>query len=533
MKKDYFVGTGTLLRLFLRRDRLLSLIWILAPFLLAVATAGTFGAMDLETAISEFISDPVISAMQGPVMTGTLAGVVVWRMMGLNVIILGIGSVITVVRHTRTEEETGRSELIRAYVTGCYANMTAALLLALIINLTAGLLQAVLLIAIGGQAVGAILFGLTVAAGGFFFAGLGALGSQIRESAGGARGISLLAVGLGFFMMILNNGGGGYTALRWITPMTWHRLTQPLNSNHAWFLLYFAVVIVVPIVLAFELSTKRDIGAGIMPPKLGTAEAKPGFKSPLALSWRLYKNPFLGWFIGVGAFGAGIGTIAQNIADNEQLGSLLGNLGGTGWTEHVGNKDAFVAIIVYIISLAVALYAINTVLRPYREEIQSRGELMLSKPVSRGEWFNSHLLIAFLTSAALMLIMGLGSGIIYGATSGDFGNTFLRIFGMSASKIPAVWMMAGITALIYGFLPKAVSGLSWTAWALFAALELLWEGGVISWSVMGLSPFSYSHYTIPVSALSILTLAGLSLLAVLLAAIGLYGFNKRDILTKA
>jgi ABC-2 type transport system permease protein len=93
--------------------------------------------------------------------------------------------------------------------------------------------------------------------------------------------------------------------------------------------------------------------------------------------------------------------------------------------------------------------------------------------------------------------------------------------------------MEGLTALIYGFLPKAVFGLSWAAWALFAALELLWEGGVINWSVMGLSPFSYSHYTIPVSALSILTLAGLSLLAVLLAAIGLYGFNKRDILTKA
>lgn len=215
MKMDDFVGTSTLLRLFIRRDRLLSLVWILTPFLLAVATAGTFGAMDLDTAISEFISDPVISAMQGPIMTSTLAGVVVWRMMGLNVIVLGIASVITVVRHTRTEEETGRSELIRAYVTGRFANLTAALLLALIINLSAGLLQTILLIGIGAQVGGAILFGLTVAAGGFFFAGLGALGSQLRESAGGARGISLLAVGLGFFMMIINNGSGGYTALRW------------------------------------------------------------------------------------------------------------------------------------------------------------------------------------------------------------------------------------------------------------------------------------------------------------------------------
>lgn len=533
VRKDDFIGTGTLFRLFLKRDRLRFLLWVLAPFLLAVATAATFGAMDLETAIAEFISDPVISAMQGPVMSNDLAGVVVWRMMGLNVIILGIAGVLTVVRHTRAEEESGRSELIRAYVTGHYANLTAALLVALAINLVAGLLQSFLLMGIGGVARGSILFGLTVAVGGFFFACLGAFGAQFRESTGAAKGLSLAAVGLGFLMMIINNGSGGYTVLRWITPMTWYRLTQPLAGNHGWFLLFFMVIISIPAIAAFKLSKFRDLGAGIMPPRLGLAEAKPGLKSPLTLAWRLYKRSFLGWFIAVGAFGAGIGSIAENIGENEELGSLLGNLGGTDWTNQVGNKDAFVAIIVYIVALAVALYAITTFLRSYKEELESRGEFILSKPVSRLQWIKSHLLIAFLTSAALMVVMGFGSGFIYGLTSGDFASTFIRIFNMSISKIPAIWVMTGITAFIYGFMPGVVSTLSWVVWVLFAALELMWEGGVIGWSLMRFSPFSYAHYTVPVSELSMVALIGLVIFTVILTGIGILGFKNRDVLTKA
>lgn len=533
MKKNDFVGTGTLLRLFIRRDRFLSLVWILAPFMLAVATASTFGAMDLEVAIQDFISDPVISAMQGPVMTSTLAGVIVWRMMGLNVILLGIGSVITIVRHTRTEEESGRSELIRAYVTGKYANLTAALFLTLIINGIAGLLQTILLISVGGNFIGSILFGLTVVAGGFFYAGIGALGTQLRENAGGARGLGLLFVGIGFFLMIINNGSGGYTPLKWITPMTWHRLTQPLGENSIGFLFYFLTFSVIPILLSFILSNKRDVGAGIMPSKQGIAKAKPSFNSPLALSWRLHKSSFWTWFIGVGAFGAGIGSIAQNISDNEELGSLLGSLGDTNWVLQVGNQNAFVGIIVYIVSLAVALYGISTVLKSHKEEIESRGELILSKPVSRQQWIRSHLLIAFVTSASLMLMMGLGSGLINGMTAENFADTFLQTFIMSVSKIPAVWMLVGITSLINGFIPKGVSALSWTAWIIFAGLELLWEGGLIGWTMMRLSPFSFAHYIIPVNDLPWFSLMLLSLLSITLTLFGLYGFSKRDILTKA
>ncbi len=111
------------------------------------------------------------------------------------------------IRHTRRDEETGRSELIRAYVVGPYANLTAALLLTGILNLSAGVLIALSIIALGGAAGGSFLLGATMSAVGCFFAGIGALGVQLRENSGTARGIGLAVLGLGIVMMVLNNLG--------------------------------------------------------------------------------------------------------------------------------------------------------------------------------------------------------------------------------------------------------------------------------------------------------------------------------------
>lgn len=532
MNHEYFAGTWTLFKLMLKRDRILVLVWIFIPFLLALATAGSFGAMDLNTAMKDFTSDPVISAIQGPVLSEGLDGVVIWRMMGLNVILLGIAGVLTVVRHTRLEEETGRSELIRSYATGRHANLTAALVLSLMIDVLAGLTQAVLLAAIGGSLSGALTFGGTIAFAGFVYACLAAIAVQLRESTGTARGIGLMTVGIGFLMMVVNNGSGGYTALKWVTPMAWHRLTQPMNGNYGAYYIYFILVIGVIAFIAYKLSTHRDLGAGILPSRPGRAEAPPSLKSPLALAWRLHKGAFRGWLVGISVFGAGIGMIAQNISHNAEMGSILGNLGGTNWVEAVGNQDAFIAIIVYIISLAVALYAIMAVLKPHHEEAESRAELILSRSVERNKWYAGHISIAFVTSAVLLFAMGLGSGLVYGISSDNVAEVLPRMMIMCLSKIPAVWMMAGIASFVNGLLPKASTACSFSIWGLFAALELLWEASIVSWSAMSFSPFSTAHYTIPVEELTIPVLYLLMICSVLLAGGGVITFRRRDILTK-
>ena len=84
---------------------------------------------------------------------------------------------------------------------------------------------------------------------GCFFAGIGALGVQLRESSGSARGMGIAVAGLGVMIMIINNLGGGDTVLKWISPMSWQRVTKPFTENYGWALLYFISIAAVSIII--------------------------------------------------------------------------------------------------------------------------------------------------------------------------------------------------------------------------------------------------------------------------------------------
>ncbi len=534
MKTPHFAGTGTLFWLFLRRDRFLLPIWILTPVILGLIVAATFSAMSsqgTDSVLAEFNQDALISALLGPVMSFDLSGAIVWRGTSQIALTLGTASLLAVIRHTRSDEETGRSELIRAYVVGRYANLTAALLLIGAGNLVAGVLIALSIIALGGAVGGSLLFGVTMALVGCFFAGIGALGVQLRENSGTARGIGIAALGLGLVMAIVNNFGGGFTLLRWITPMAWQRVTQPFAGNHGWGLLYFAAVAAVPAVIAYVLSARRDLGAGILVARSGLSEAAPYFSSPLALAWKLHKRSFIGWLVGTVSYIAVFAAISPGLSNAGGMSDWLSNLGGTSWSDDVGLGYVFISVSIYLISLFVAVYAMTAVLRLKKEEIEGRAELLIDKQVSRIRWMSSHVIVALLCSAALLLAMGIAGGLVYGLASGDINSGCWRILVMCASKIPAVWILSGITALLYGLWPR-LTALGWVVWIVVTFVEFAWEGQFIDWSLMHISPFAYAHYTIDVTSLPLLPLFWLLCLSAILTGIGFLAFRNRDILTR-
>jgi ABC-2 type transport system permease protein len=61
---------------------------------------------------------------------------------------------------------------------------------------------------------------------------------------------------------------------------------------------------------------------------------------------------------------------------------------------------------------------------------------------------------------------------------------------------------------------------------MFFALELGWELQQFSQAVFNFSPFAYVHWSIQVPAASLI---GLTLFAAVLIAIGLFGFQRRDV----
>jgi ABC-2 type transport system permease protein len=484
---------------------------------------------DIKLFIGELTNNSLISSILGPGMSSDIAGVVVWRSTGQIAIILGIGMMLTVIRHTRSDEEAGRSEMLRAYVTGPFASLIAVLFVTYISSMLSGLLVCVYFIFIGSAAYGSLLYGATIALIGCVHAGVGALAAQLSKDNGKARGFALAFVGAEIFFLIINNAWGAYSTLAFFSPMAWHRLIQPFNADKVLPLSWLLLLTALPAVCAYMLSARRDLGEGIFSERSGREEAAAGFRSPLALAWRLQKSSAIGVLTGVVLIGGAVGGMAQSVSETEGIGDLLGGLGGVNWMVEVGSRNSFIGIFIYILTMAVAVYAMMSVLCLQKEEFAYHSEMILSAPVSRIRWMISFLSVTMLCVTGIMCALGFSAGFVFSLTSDDFGRSFGTVFLMCFSKVPVLWAMAGISALLYSILPRTATLLSLIVWGLFTAVEFLWEGQIVSWNVMKMIPYAYAHYTIPIERLSVLSLFALIIISLALQVFGLLGFRKRNI----
>jgi len=174
MKQNHFAGTSRLLKLYLRRDRIVLPIWTLLPIFLIMSQLSFLKAMpDWQMFISELSASPITSAMLGPIVPLSIEGAILWRGLLQASIAVMFGASLIMIRHTRTEEASGRNELILGRPIGRYANLSAALILSCGGSLLAGLLTAAVLMGNGLAGNGSLLAGLTLAASGWFFAGVG------------------------------------------------------------------------------------------------------------------------------------------------------------------------------------------------------------------------------------------------------------------------------------------------------------------------------------------------------------------------
>jgi len=187
-----FSGTGALVRLVLRRDRVVLPLWVLAlgsiPVSYASATMSLFPTAAERASYAQGLRDtPAELALLGPVFGSSAGALSVWRS-GFLLVIVALASALTVVRHTRVEEEAGRRELLGATVVGRQAPLTAALLVTLAADAVVGVIAAAGFVAVGLSGPGSAAFGLGLALSGAMFAGVAAVTSQVFETAAAARG---------------------------------------------------------------------------------------------------------------------------------------------------------------------------------------------------------------------------------------------------------------------------------------------------------------------------------------------------------
>lgn len=525
-----FVGTGTLVRLALRRDRLMVPIWLGVLFLFTISSSlsvkDLFGsAASRDQLAGSAGATPATVAMYGPSWdVGTLGGLSTWKMNTMGTVLLGLLSIFVVTRHTRGDEEPGRLELIRAGVAGRYSALTAGVLVALLTNLVSIPLVALGLMAGSVGAGPSFGYALALALVGVVFTGLAALTAQLTESSRAANGIAAAVLAVAFLLRALGDTTSQLSWLDWLSPMGWLvRFRAFAPQPHWWVLAPPLVALVALLVIGYLLAGRRDLGAGLLPARLGRPAASRALSGPFGLAWRLHRGTLLGWSIGFAVLGGALGSVSNGLDDfaaSKGVRDMLQALGG-----QQALVDSYLSFCMALAALVVSVYLVQSLLRMRTEETAYRAEPVLATPVGRLRWAASHLTVAVLGGAWLLVLMGLFAGL--GRGGDDVGHQIGRLLGAALAQLPAALVLAGITIALIGLLPRW-SVAAWGLLGLFVAIGQFGDLLKLNQRVRDISPFTHTP-TLPGGTPTAMPLIVLSVVAIALTAVGLLGLRRRDI----
>ncbi|MFP5347949.1 MAG: ABC transporter permease [Actinomycetes bacterium] len=529
-----FTGTTALVRLALRRDRVLLPVW-LAVFVAmaassAAATIGLYPTLPARLAAAEAANaTPALVALYGPVYDPTsLGGIAMLKMTAFGAVLVAVLMVILVVRHTRAEEEQGRLELLGAGVVGRYAPLTAALLVAAAASVLLGALTAASLAATGLPLAGSVAFGVMWAVAGITFAAVAGLAAQLTESTRAATGIALVVLGVAYVLRAfgdVSSGDGRSGWLSWLSPIGWAQQIRPYAGDRFHVAVVPAVFVVLLVLAAFALSSRRDVGAGLVRPRLGAAGAGRSLAGPVGLAWRLQRGVLVAWLVAFALLGAMLGSMASSVGgflESPAAREMVTKLGGV-----EGLTDAFLSTEFGFLGVIVSAYGISAAMRLRSEETALRAEPVLATGVSRLRWATSHLLVALAGTTLLLLVVGLAVALVRGAQTGDVAGALGALVPAALVWLPAAWVLTGIVVLLFGVAPRLVVG----AWVALVAFLVIGEFGSLlgfGQAVLDVSPFTHVP-RLPGADFSAAPLVWLTVVAAALVAVGLARFRRRDV----
>jgi ABC-2 type transport system permease protein len=526
-----FTGTRTLIRFILRRDRLRLPIWILGVVgfftLMAASFPSIYPTEQERQARAALMENPTAMAFRGPghgFEDYTYGAILAHELMGYASIAVALMSIFLVVRHTRAEEESGRLELIRSSVVGRYAAPVAALTVVIGANIAIVALFTFILPVLSGDYsfTGSLAFGLSVGSVGIVFAGVGAVTAQLTEYGRGASSMGVLFLGVVYLLRAI--GDVQENLLSWLSPVGWAQATRAYVDERWWPLMISVVFLILVLTVVFVLINRRDVAAGILPQKPGPANASAFISHPFGFALRQQRGGIIGWSVGllvVGvAFGSLIGDVEVFIDDNPQLEEYLATIGGASLV------DGFLGLLVMVMAFMSTGFAVQSAMRVRSEESEGRAEPLLSTALSRQRWLGSYLIVALLGSA-LILLAGAGAvGLVAAIDQADPGLLYGTL-GAGLAYVPAIWLVVGLVAVLFGMLPKALA-VPWLMLIYSSFIGLFGDMLQVPGWMSALSPFEYVP-DLPGGEFQVFPVTVLALLGVGLLLAGLYGFRRRDL----
>jgi len=521
-------GAGELVRLVLRRDRVRVVVWTVSVVALVAASAAAIAALFptqalLDQAAVASAGDASVIVFNGPPQgLDTIGGEVAFQSGSAVLVAVALMSLLAVVRSTRAEEESGRAELVRAARVGRHAAGAAVGIVVAVWNAVIGALVASVLILQGLPVAGSLCFGASCLAIGVFFGSVAMVTAQVTQSSRVASGLAGVVLGVAFALRAAGDVGDG--RLSWLSPIGWSQKTRPFAGEQWWPLLVPLVLTAVLLAVARRLADRRDLGAGLIPTRPGPPVASPALRRSWGLAARLERATLTSWTAGMFLVGVGFGSVANAVGgfvgDNSSLRAILAQSAGRSLV------DSYLGTALLLMAIIASGCAVQSTARLRAEETTGHAEAVLASRLSRVRWMNAHLMVAVLGSALVLVAAGLGTAIPYAVITHDAGQ-LPRLLGDALIYLPAECVTVGITATLFGLIPRATAA----AWVAVGAFFIVGFFGQLlklpNWA-MDLSPFHHTPQA-PAVAISVSPLLGIITVAIALLAAGLLGFRHRDL----
>ncbi|WP_165962881.1 ABC transporter permease [Occultella glacieicola] len=532
-------GTWRLVRFIVRRDRVRIVVW--AASVVAFYAYFTF-------ALDTVFADPVARQGRAAVME-TPAGIVmggpgyglddyttgvaianegiVWMVLALAVM-----SILHVVRHTRAEEESGRSELVRAAGVGRHAPATAAVITLVAMQALIAVVGALAMVGVGSELDVVDSFGVTIGSGlsALVFGAVAVVFCQVMEHGRGAMGASLAVLGLAFVVRAVGDMRelGGST-LSWFSPFAWAQQMRSFVDLRWWPALLSVAATAMLLWLGSVLASRRDFGGGMVASRPGRAGARSSLRHPFVLAWQQQRGALMWSSLGLGLMWFATGTLMP------EIGTMIGDIvADNPAAEQIFGPGSsalsvtFLGVMILFSALCCAAYAIVMGGRPNGEERAGRAELALSLPVSRPRWLGSQLLAAGLGTVVLLGVSTYGMW-LGAVTVGWTDQTFADYTVVIVNYLPAVLVYLGLTSALFAWFPR-FTGVTWALLAYTFVVGMF--GGLFElpdWALR-LSPFDW----VPGPFLDDVAVGDLIVLwavAVALPVLAFVGFRRRDVVT--
>lgn len=523
-------GLDTITRVNLRTGGLAIGAWVLGLVtMMAVTTTSLVALYDTPEALRTY-SESLGSSMR--MMNGKVAGMTTLGGVIANefAIILAFGiplMAIALTSRVRKDEELGRLELLLASRIGRDAPLTSTVLLAggAVVLTAAGCWLA--MIAVDADVAGALRYAAVVAAVGWVFIGVTAALAQVFEHSRTVWGVSL-AVLLGLYL-VRGVGASSDNALVWLSPFGWADEVRSFGTDARWWPLALHMLAGASLLaVAYAGSRRRDVGGALLQARPGVDRASSSLRSPWGLAWYEHRNATLGWVVAAAVLMGTYGSLTQEVIDAVESNPALGDVLGTDVDAAAEMfLPSILSAFLLMLALLVAAYVVMSVGVLRASEESGRLEVLLTAPRARLAWLLTHVTVIVLGAVVVGAAGAAAMAFSVAAAMSDSAWVGDVLRGAIPYAVPVAAFLA-LALAVFGTRPSRHT-LAWAFFAVAGVIAYLGPGFDLPGWLLDASLFAALGTNVVGEGAETAPMIAVGALAVVLAAVGVMGFARRDV----